>query len=186
MRFDFQFFERMSPEEARTFKERFLALGAGGMQSLIADAKARGVDADFSLSGIVPMFEWLSTLMATTPRGPDPSVPEWIRTSPNYAKNAFDFQEPSKTVILQAAYCLGESFVKTYPSLRWAVGAPGTAEEGQPVVTGFRDNVEMSVLLVTTNLFARVVVDPSKRSDIKRAVDMWRASAAPEEMSSSR
>jgi hypothetical protein len=104
---------------------------------------------------------------------PDPELPEWITASETYEANLFDFDEPSKVLVLRLAFYLGESFVRAHPQLSWAVGRKDTAPQGQPVVTGFMYNMEMPVLLVAENLVARANSHDAPAGDAARAVSVW-------------
>ena len=172
MSFNFEFFESLSAEEAERFKVRFLDEGARALAGLRSDVQRAGVVAYLSIGSIVPVLTWLATHVVAMRRPPDTSVPDWIKTWPEYEKNAIDFDTPSKGIVIRAAYYLGESFVHEHNALSWALGELDTAEEHQPVVTGFSGSAQMAVLLVATNLFARIAVDRSKTGDVKRAIDV--------------
>lgn len=170
---NFAFFENLSPDEAEQYKTRFLELGRAALPALVADARLAGVNADLSIESVAPVLEWMAGLASTVAREPDPSLPVWIRMSDNYEKNLFDFDERSKVLILRAAYYLGESFVRSQPRLTWAVGRVDTAPQGQPVVAGFAYSMELAVLLVTENLFARLVTDGPSVAGVAQAVETW-------------
>ena len=172
---NFAFFEQLSPEDAERYKARFLEVGKETVADLARDASERGITADFSVDSVPPVVEWLVSLASTVPLAPDPALPEWIRSSDSYERNLFDFDERSKVLVLRGAYYLGESFVRGHTSLRWAVGQSDTAPQGQPVVSGFTHHMELPVLLVAENLFARAVADESALADIARAVASWEA-----------
>ena len=72
--------------------------------------------------------------------------------------NLFDFDDPSKIMVLRIAYYMGECFVRNFPDLVWAVGDAYTALKNIPVVSGFRGEQEMPPMLVAENLFARVLL----------------------------
>jgi hypothetical protein len=169
---DFRFFESLTQDEAEAYLRSFLTELRNAMPAFLDSACAAGVATDFSLSSISPLFAWISASLNTVPLEPDPEVPEWIRSSPTYAANLFDFDEPSRILILRGGYYLGESFVRAYPRLRWAVGRSNTAEQGQPVVTGFDHGMELAVLLVAENTLAREIAEPSDVPAIT-AVTSW-------------
>jgi hypothetical protein len=104
------------------------------------------------------------------------ALPDWIRESESYEANLFDFDEQSKTVLLRMAFYLGEAFVRAYAQLRWAVGQPDTAPQGQPVVTGFSSTLELPALLVIENIIARVIAGGEPDGGAEKAVAYWTAS----------
>jgi hypothetical protein len=83
-------------------------------------------------------------------------------------------------LVLRAAFYFGESFVRAYPALVWAVGRADTAPQGQPVVTGFEYDMELPALLVAENLIARKIRGDNSTLDARRAVSVWQ-SRAPRE-----
>ena len=171
------FFEGLSAEEAEEYKDRFLELGRAALPDLVADARRARVNADLTVSSVAAVIGWMAGLATTVARDPDPSLPEWIRSSETYERNLFDFDERSRILILRAGYYLGESFVRGHTSLYWAVGRPDTAPQGQPVVTGFAHSIEMAVLLVAENLYARLVTDGTA-AEVSRAVETWEANVS--------
>jgi hypothetical protein len=175
---NFAFFENLSPDEAERYEARFLELGRAALPALVTDAQDVGVNADLSIESVAPVLEWMAALASTVAREPDPSVPAWIRASESYEKNLFDFDEGSNVLILRSAYYLGESFVRSHPHLTWAVGRVDTAPQGQPVVTGFAHSMELPVLLVTENLFARLVTDGPSAAGVALAVETWASRAS--------
>ena len=107
-------------------------------------------------------------------------MPEWIRATPEYASNLFDLDEDSKVLALRGGYYLGEPFRVSHPGLSWAVGNTETAEQGQPVITGFRFSMELPVLLVSENLFARALTSDPMGPDVRAVVAFWEGKIAPD------
>jgi hypothetical protein len=151
---NYQFFESLSGTDAELYLERFLTAGRPARGPLTQDAFRCGIDADLSVSGLVPMFAWLTGLASAVPLEPDPTVPEWIRATPEYARNLFDLDQDSKVLALRGAFYLGEAFRVSHSGLSWAVGRAETVPQGQPVVTAFKFSMEMPVLLVSETLFS--------------------------------
>jgi hypothetical protein len=139
------------------------------------DAARRGIDADLSIASLVQVFERLAGLASAAPLEPDPAVPEWIRATPEYARNLLDFDEGSKVLALRGAFYLGEAFRASHPGLSWAVGRAETAPQGQPVVTGFKFSMEMPVLPVSENLFARALAVEPAGPDVSAVISAWEA-----------
>lgn len=123
----------------------------------------------------MPVFDWLTGCASAVPLEPDPAVHEWIRATPEYARNLFDLDEGSKVLALRGAFYLGEAFRLSHPRLSWAVGRAETAPQGQPVVTGFKFSMEMPVLIVAENLFARALVGEPAGPDVSDVIAAWEA-----------
>jgi hypothetical protein len=170
---NFAFFENLTVQEAREYLDRFRALGNDVLPDLISAAEVDGVVADLSVASIEGVVGWVARQAVTFPLAPAPALPEWIRASDTYEANLFDFDEPSKVLILRLAFYLGESFARTYPQLSWGVGRKDTAPQGQPVITRFLHGMEMPVLLVAENLVARAASGESPAGDAARAVSVW-------------
>jgi hypothetical protein len=170
----FEFFEGLSPADASQFLSNFLQVGSDRFPKF-ADARlSEGVQCDFSLGSIAPLMFSILPKLVSIPLRPDPSVPSWIRNTESYRDNLFDFDLSSKELIVTTSYYFGECFVRTFPQLRWATGDPETAQMNMPVVTGFRNGVEMAVMMICENLFARVFASPSKRGDFEIAIATWK------------
>jgi hypothetical protein len=175
---NFQFFEGLSEADAKLYLERFLITGREPLGWLTREAASLGIDADLSVASITPVFGWLTGLASAVPLEPDPAVPEWIRATPEYASNLFDLNEDSKVLALRGGYYLGEAFRVSHPGLSWAVGNTETAEQGQPVITGFRFSMELPVLLVSENLFARALTSDPMGPDVRAVVAFWEGKIA--------
>jgi hypothetical protein len=173
---NFAFFENLTHEEAGAYLDRFLELGRRARPAFAAAAGRNGVRADGSLESIGELARWVAGTVMTILLEPDPDLPDWIRESESYEANLFGFDEQSKTVLLRMAFYLGEAFVRAYPQLRWAVGQPDTAPQGQPVVTGFSSTLELPALLVTENIIARVIAGGEPDGGAEKAVAYWTAS----------
>jgi len=92
-----------------------------------------------------------------------------------YARNLFDLDEGSKVLVLRGAFYLGETFRVSHPGLSWAVGGTETAPQGQPVVTGFKFSMEMPVLLMSENLFARTLAGEPAGPVVSAVIVAWEA-----------
>ena len=171
---DWQFFGSLSETDAKVFLENFLSVESLEIKNLIETAQDEGVVADFSIESIAPMFRWGISKIETIRKDPDKSLPEWIRTSSSYLDNHFSFSESSKLIILRLAYYLGETFIRSFPPLMWAVGNRETAEQNMPVITGFKYGIEMAPILVSENMIGRIVADSGKINDINLMIESWK------------
>lgn len=169
----FSFFEALSKEEAQEYLDEFLLFGGNRGMEIINQIIPFAVDIDFSLDSLKPILKTLLASVKTIPRAPDETLPEFIRNTEEYKKNLFEFNETSKSVVLAAAYYLGETFAKRYDHLSWAIGNTEFAQGNMPVVTGFRYKVEMAPILIIENLFGRVISEMSDESTIDVAIESW-------------
>jgi hypothetical protein len=169
----FSFFERLSDEEARTFLRNFLNSESDPTFQMLEAAKADDLRVDFSLDSISPLFGWILARVRTMPRQPDETVPAWIRGTRSYSDGLFDFDEPSRALLMQAAFYLGESFARSSNQLSWSTGRRGTAVQGQPVVTGFTNSLELAPIMVTENLFRRILADGADPEVVDQARNAW-------------
>lgn len=176
----FELFRQMTPSEAQDVLQQFVQEGAANMDFVCAHAKAAGVICDYSLEYLPSFLEWAFSQMRTVPREADPKVPEWIRSTEDYQKGLFDFEDESKDLICYAAYYFGESFVRNCSHLRWATGKFESrngyisAESNMPVVTGFKNRVELAPMMVLENVFSRITANPNRSDDIQTMIDGWR------------
>jgi hypothetical protein len=171
MRFDF--FQRLPQRDARAFLQRFLDVESSDIKQTLNQCAAEGIKADYSIKSISSFMKWVLKELRTVPLKPDPAMAEWIRNTGSYAKNLFEFDEPSRKFVMQAAYYLGESFVRSSSTLHWGTGSMNTAEGNMPVVTGFKRGFELAPILIANNLLRRVAAAPKKNGDLEKAVEYW-------------
>jgi hypothetical protein len=107
------------------------------------------------------------------PRELERDLPWWIKASPRYPEHLIDFDADSRILVVRAAYYLGAAFVNEHPGLSWATGRRDTAEQNMPVVTGFREQLELAPMLVAENLFLRMLGDKADPSIIDSAMEYW-------------
>jgi len=176
---NFQFFESLSVAEAEEFLRRFLEVESGKVEELLRAVRAEGLLADFSLASIYSLFEWVLRRASSVPKEPDLSLPDWIRNTSSYSQGLFEFDDFTKEAILQCAYYMGESFARASPILKWGIGNRDFAEQNQPVITGFRQDIEMPPILVTENIFQRVSLRGASPTVVQSIVDYWSERIGP-------
>jgi len=170
---DFESFEKLSKAEANAILRRFLEVESVRINETVRQCAVDGIKMDYGIKSIAPFMQWVLSKLATVPKEPDPTVPEWLRNNEIYINNLFDFDGPSGVLVLRAGYYLGESFVRSHKSLHWSTGDIETMEANMPAVVGFQHQLEMAPVLVADNLLARIVSDPDKIGDIESAVESW-------------
>jgi hypothetical protein len=170
---DFSFFESLSKQEAEAFLKNYLGVESKAVLEMIAAIEKDNILADFSIQSIPGVLKWLFDKIKTIPKQVDETLPKWIRECDSYLNGLFDFDEPSKVLILRASYYWGECFVRYSDILSWTIGNSETAEQNMPVVAGFVDEIEMAPLLIVENLFLRILADGAPYEDINRAIESW-------------
>jgi hypothetical protein len=170
---DFEFFEKLSQDEANAFLSRFRELEAPKIEEMRKQSAVTGFELNFSIQSIAPFMRWALARLVAIPKEPDSQVSWWIRNTDSYIKRLFEFDDQSKSLILRVAYYLGESFVKSHSTLRWGTGNPKYAQTKMPVVVGFRNGKELPPILVADNLLGRVTAEPSKLPDVEKTIECW-------------
>jgi hypothetical protein len=167
---DYEFFQAMTADEAREFLDQFLALERLAIDETVTRAASEGVRFDFSLASLADALRWMVGQVRVY-RTPAPAeLPEWIRQA--HAGGLAQYEEDSKTVLLRAAYYLGESFARL-PGLRWTTGNPDLMECNMPVVAGFRSGQEVPPLVVVDSLFAGIASGENPPERIDATVKVW-------------
>lgn len=168
---DYQFFEALTPEQAQVFLDEFRESQRQALEQLRPIAASEGIDLDFSLSSLANVLKWMIKDVRVH-RVPVPEEePWWIRQA--HADGLTEFDDDSKTVILRAAYYLGESFARL-PGLRWATGNEEFLHQRMPVISGFRFEKELPPLVVVRNMFARILADDAPETRIDKTINVWR------------
>jgi hypothetical protein len=148
---NFGIFQDFSTAEAHDWLSRFLTEEGGAMEDYAANLEGAGVEVDYSLRSVPSHVSWVANSVRTLKLPPDPEIPSSIRLGEAFRDENFEFDGPSRVLLMRLSYYLGETFVREFPALSWAVGAADTALQGQPVVTGFSHQIEMPVLMVSEN-----------------------------------
>jgi hypothetical protein len=167
---DYEFFHALTAEEAQEFLDRFRQLEHAALQAMLPNAASDGVALNYSISSMVPALKWMMR-QTRVQRVPVPEdEPAWIREA--HASGLIEFDESSKSMILRAAYYLGESFARL-PGMRWTTGDVEYIEKNMPVVAGFQNDEELPPLVVVKNLFARILGNGKPESEIDATIAVW-------------
>ena len=172
-----ELFQNMSKEVAQQLLAEFIADGKANIEIVIAHANHAGVECDYLVDSLPAFLHWAFSEMKTVPREPDPDVSDWIRSTEDYQKGLFDFDDRSKNLICFAAYYLGECFTRTYPKLKWGTGHEELHQANMPVITGFGPEEELPPMLVIENVFRRATKRPERSGGIDTAVETWKNKA---------
>ena len=170
---DVAFCESLTGEEACQFLSRLLDEEKAVVENLLAAAKTAGLLVDYSIDSLVPLFWWVVGDLKIIRSEPDVTLPDWIRNSDSYTDNLFDLDETSTITVLRSAYYLGETFVRSFPGLKWGVGNSDTALQNMPVVRGFCHNLELAPMLVAENVFRKILSGNGDQSGIQTMVSSW-------------
>jgi hypothetical protein len=126
---DFDLFESLSPNEARSLLEGFLETESVAVEEMLAKARQQGLRTDYSLRSTAPLMRWAISQVKTTPLPENPELPIWIRETDSCKSSLLGFDQSSKAIVLRPAYYPGECLVRTFPGLTWAVASHETAEK---------------------------------------------------------
>ena len=171
-----EFFDKLTPQEARIVLQNFLDVEREAVKELVAAAGKDGVVADFSLGSLVPVFGWIARQLKEIPIQPPADIPEWIKKEHEKNVGWFEFDEPSKTMLLRAGYYLGETFVRGVKGLAWGTGNPDYIQKHMPVVIGFAGGQELPAQTVARNI-AWHAMRTGSADRIKVAVEAWLSKA---------
>jgi hypothetical protein len=168
---DYEFFEALSFEEARAFLEEFCEVQRQGLEDMKPAAANAGIAFDYCLSSLADVLKWMIKNVRVH-RVPVPEdEPWWIRQA--HSNGLIEFDDESKTVLLRAAYYVGECFARR-PGMRWTTGNVEYLGKNMPVVAGFRAGEELPPLIVVKNMFARIVGDGMPTSEVDATIEVWR------------
>lgn len=170
---NFKYFESLSKEEAQEYLDEFLLFGKGRGIEILEGHLHFTRDLDFNIQSLSPILKALLPALKTIPRTPDETLPHWIRNTPDYKKGLFDFDESSKSIVLAAAYYIGETFTETYKSLSWSTGNIDYAQGNMPVVRGFKYKKELPPILISENIFHGIISGISTIDSIDTAINAW-------------
>ena len=166
-------FDGMTSEEAAEYLAEFLAFGRNKVAHILEEKLHFTTDLDFKIENLSAILKALIPNLKTVTRSPDSSVPEFIRNTEDYHKGLFDFDDESNIVLLAAAYYLGETFVKAFPHLKWSTGNVDYLQANSPVVTGFRYNKELPVILVAENIFSSIISGTRQEESVDSVIEAW-------------
>lgn len=168
--------DSLTPDEAQIVLRNFLEVEGSAMQRLAAQAAGYGVIADFTLSSILPFFEWLVPQLKRIPIEPPGDIPEWIRKEHEKRHGWLEFDKSSKVLVFRAGYYLGESFARSVQGLTWGTGHPDYADKNAPVVVGFTDGQELPPLRVARVMLRRMLSEGGG-VHVSKAINHWLSKA---------
>jgi hypothetical protein len=169
---DIEFFENLSVEDAERYLQRFLEVERSGIKRTVRVVRSAGVEVDYSLESVAPFIVWTAESVRTREVPKPTDLPGWLATSIP-AEDLVEVAEASRSLVLRAAYYLGESLVRNRPNLRWGVGSADFAHQQQPSVLGFRGDQELPVLLVTENTVLNATQADDPRAAVERPINTW-------------
>lgn len=170
---DYQFIESLDTSEARALADQFKAAGDRAFQALVPQLRRDAIRADWTIATLPGVLEWIASQARIEKNDTPPGTPAWISDAMEAFHGGFrEIADTSLPLFWAASYYLGESFVRTIPSLRWDLGNANRADVNQPVVAGFRTGAEMPPLVVAENLLL------GQREDrFENAVQTWAGAA---------
>ena len=135
------------------FGEQFLSTEAEKMKYLGEEINKDGIMTDYSILSIVPVTKWFlgraKMVQDTTDR---------------------EILEKINPLILDSAYYMGESFVRSTRSLSWRTDIKDNI---LPKVTGFKFNICMCPLSDTYEMFEDILINRKSLEEVERTILMW-------------
>jgi hypothetical protein len=168
---DFEFFETLTRKDAEKYLQRFLETERATIPPTLDEARSAGVPVDYSVASISPLFSWIAPQVDHRQVTEAFDVPDWISSTSQ--QDFVELADASKPLILRAAFYLGEAFARNYVHLRWDIGHADFAHQQQPAVVGFRNSMELPVLLVTENLFLNALDSANMSNEFDRVINAW-------------
>ena len=168
---DYEFFDSLNSEEAQALLNSFLESQRKALEEMTPVAARDGVVLDYSLSSLADALKWMIKLVRVHHAPVPAEEPWWIRQA--HPDGLIEFDDNSRTVILRAAYYLGECFARL-PGMRWAIGNPEYLEKNMPIIAGFRHDEELGPLVVIRNVFARILGHGMPVAEIDSTIEVWK------------
>ena len=165
----------LSAKEARIFLDTFLAEAKQGFSQMSQAVIADGIDVDYTIPSLSSVFKWILVRLETLPIDEDESLPTLIRETDSYKKGLYSFDNASNVLILRFAYYMGECFVRNHESLNWSIGRVKTMQHNMPVVTGFKNKMELAVFVVSKNMFSKAIEEGDLSNNVESALQTWRS-----------
>ena len=162
---DFDFFKNLSSEKAKKFFDNFLVEAEKGFLKIKPEIEATGIIVNYTTDSLLPVFKWIVSRLKTLPEKEDESLPIWIKETETYKKGLYSFDEVSRILILRFAFYMGECFIKSYKGLKWSIGTAKTMQQNMPVISGFKNKIELAIMVVCKNMFSKAIED----NDIENA-----------------
>jgi hypothetical protein len=169
---DFNFFNNLTAADAKKFLDNFLSESGKGFLTTKSELEGNGIIIDYTNESLLLVFKWIVGRLKTLPEKEDESLPIWIRETESYKKGLYSFDETSRVLILRFAHYMGECFIKNHKSLNWNTGNVKHAEKNMPVVTGFKFKKELSVMMVSENMF-RTAIEGNNLENAETAIKTW-------------
>lgn len=166
-------FEAMTEEKAKDYLNEFLAFGRSKGMRILEENLHFTKNLDFRIETLPDILRALIPSLVSVPRDSDLTLPAFIRNTEDYQKGLFDFDKKSNSLILAAAFYLGETFITQFSHLYWDTGNSDFREGNMPVVRPFANDIEMAPILIVENLYRRIVIENSRREDVDKAIKLW-------------
>lgn len=136
-----------------TFGEQFLQKEPERIRGISSELNKDGIMTDYTILSIVPVTKWFlgraKAIQDSTSRG---------------------VLENISPLILDSAYYMGESFVRSTRSLSWTTD---NKENIIPMVTGFKFSIRMCPITDTYGIFEDILIGKQNMEEVERTILMW-------------
>ncbi len=136
------------------FADQFLRNETERMREICDDINKDGIMTDYTILSVVPVTKWFV--------GRAKAIHDTENTGLHDAKIT--------PLILDSAYYMGESFVRSTRSLSWTTD---NKDNVIPTVTGFKFSIRMCPITDTYGIFEDILIGKQKMEEVERTILMW-------------
>lgn len=154
--------------------ESFLKNGKSSLDNLNLSLRNFDIAFEYSFDSCLLFLELFLNDLSTSKKKEDVNLPNWIKSSDMYKNNLFDFKEQSKDILDLGSFIIGETFVRTYPRLKWSLGKKGSLEESLPTIVGFKNGQQFCPRIIIENLVRRILMGETLEI-FKTFVNSWKS-----------
>lgn len=161
-----EFMETIRNEQLSTYfginaGEYFLTMEKISLEMLADEMNADSVMPDFTLLSVSPVVKWMLGRIETLHQADRPY---------DDCEYSSHINGEIDNLILHASYYLGESFVRSVPSLRWETNTEGGEKNVFPVISGFKYGLKLCPVDDINNMYARIMTEKADRG-VERYID---------------
>lgn len=136
------------------FAEQFLRNETERMREIGEEINKDGIMTDYTILSVVPVTKWFVGRAKA------------IHDAGHVGLN----NEKISPLILDSAYYMGESFVRSTRSLSWVTN---NKDNIIPTVTGFKFSICMCPITDTYGIFEDILINRQSMEEVERTILMW-------------
>lgn len=151
---DSQVLRSLNINNRSDFADQFLRKETERMKMICDDINKDGIMTDYTILSIIPVIKWFLG-KAKAMHDLESTGLHDIKTTP---------------LILDSAYYMGESFVRSTKSLSWSTS---NKDNTTPTVTGFKFSISMCPITDTYGIFEDILINKQSMEEVERMILMW-------------